>query len=76
LFGTLRAITAGLKPDEWVIVNGTQSALPGARVNPHEAPIDAESLQQLESDVVGPLTTQLTPELRTTASFATRTRQP
>jgi RND family efflux transporter MFP subunit len=76
LFGTLRAITTGLKPDEWVIVNATQSALPGARVNPHEASIDAESLQQLESDVVGPLTTQLTPELRTTASFATRTRQP
>jgi RND family efflux transporter MFP subunit len=76
LFVTLRAITAGLKPDEWVIVNGTQSVLPGARVNPHEAPIDAESLQRLESDVVGPLTTQLTPELGTTASFATRTRQP
>jgi membrane fusion protein, multidrug efflux system len=76
LFGTLRAITAGLKADEWVIVNGTQSALPGARVNPHEASIDAESLERLEGDVVGPLTTQLTPQLRTTASFATRTRQP
>jgi RND family efflux transporter MFP subunit len=76
LFGTLRAISDGLKPDERVIVNGTQFAVPGARVNPHQAPIDAESLQRLESDVVGPVITQLTPELRSTASFATRTRQP
>src|SRR5271170_948216 len=29
LFGTLRSITDGLKPAEWVIVNGLQSAMPG-----------------------------------------------
>ena len=34
LFGTLRSITDGLKPGEWVIVNGMQSAMPGAKVRP------------------------------------------
>ena len=34
LFGILRSITDGLNPDEWVIVNGMLSAMPGAKVDP------------------------------------------
>ena len=58
LFGTLRSITDGLKSGEWVIVNGMQSALPGVRVIPREAPIPAESLQALETVAAGSPTTQ------------------
>ena len=46
LFGTLRSITDGLKPGERVIVNGMQSAMPGAKVNPHEMPVPTESLER------------------------------
>jgi len=49
VFGTLRAINDGLKPGEWVIVNGMQHARPGAKVNPHAAPISAKALDDLES---------------------------
>src|SRR5258707_3617563 len=44
LFGTLRSISDGLKPGERVVVNGMQSAMPGAKVNPHEIPVPTESL--------------------------------
>src|SRR5438270_363519 len=36
LFGPLRSITKGLQSGEWVIVDGMQSAQPGARVNPRK----------------------------------------
>lgn len=49
LFGTLRSITSGLKSGEHVVVNGMQSARPGATVNPHEAPISTASLGELET---------------------------
>jgi RND family efflux transporter MFP subunit len=65
LFGTLRSVTDGLKPGEWVIVNGMQSAPAGARVSPREAPIPAESLQALETVAAGSLTTQSALGLRT-----------
>ena len=67
LFGTLRSITDGLKPGERVIVNGMQSAQPGAKVTPHEAPISAESLDALESIAAGSPTTQESPAMRTAA---------
>jgi RND family efflux transporter MFP subunit len=54
LFGNLRSITDGLKPDERVIVNGMLSAMPGAKVNPHEVAISTESLDALESIAAGP----------------------
>jgi multidrug efflux system membrane fusion protein len=49
VFGTLRSITEGLKSGEWVIVNGLQYAAPGAKVDPHQAPIPAQALDALES---------------------------
>ncbi len=67
LFGTLRSITGGLKPGEWVIVNGMQSARPGAKVNPHEAPVSSESLGALDSIAAGSPATQARPEMRSAA---------
>jgi hypothetical protein len=67
LFGTLRSITDGLKPDERVIVNGMLSAMPGAKVNPHEVPIPTESLDALESIAAMPPPSQAPPERRAAA---------
>ncbi|MCE9590259.1 MAG: efflux RND transporter periplasmic adaptor subunit [Planctomycetes bacterium] len=39
LFGSLRAIASGLEPNERVIVNGLQMAMPGMKVHPTEEPI-------------------------------------
>src|SRR6202045_4453845 len=50
LFGTLRSITDGLKPGEKVIVNGMQFAQSGAKVIPHEVPVQTTSLEAMESD--------------------------
>jgi membrane fusion protein, multidrug efflux system len=58
LFGTLRAITDGLKPGERVVVNGMQFAQSGAKVTPHEVPVPTESLDALD-------TTPSKPDLRT-----------
>jgi RND family efflux transporter MFP subunit len=65
LFGTLRSISDGLKPGERVIVNGMQSAMPGAKVNPHEIPVPTESLSALESLAARPPITQTPPAMRT-----------
>lgn len=65
LFGTLRSITDGLKPDDKVIVNGMQSAMPGAKVDPHEIPVPTESLSALESIAARPPITQTPPAMRT-----------
>jgi RND family efflux transporter MFP subunit len=67
LFGTLRSITDGLKPGERVIVNGMLSAMPGAKVDPHEVPIPAEALAALEDAAAGSRATQETPAMRTAA---------
>jgi multidrug efflux system membrane fusion protein len=67
LFGTLRSITDGLKPGERVIVNGMLSATPGAKVEPHQVPIPAESLTTLESIAAGSPAKQETPAMRTAA---------
>src|SRR5258708_32748589 len=64
LFGALRSITASLKPGERVVVNGMQSAMPGAKVNPHEIPVPTESLSALESIAARPIT-QTPPAMRT-----------
>jgi RND family efflux transporter MFP subunit len=63
LFGTLRSITDGLKPGERVIVNGLQSAQPGAKVIPHEVPVPTQSLDALESIAARP--PQTLPNMRT-----------
>jgi len=63
LFGNLRSITDGLKPDERVIVNGMLSAMPGAKVNPHEVAISTESLDALESIAAGPRPAPAPPEM-------------
>jgi RND family efflux transporter MFP subunit len=73
LFGTLRSITEGLKPGEWVIVSGMQSARPGAKVNPHEAPVSTQSLNELESMTAGLPSTQGLSDVR---SAARRDSQP
>jgi RND family efflux transporter MFP subunit len=72
LFGTLRSITDGLKPGERVIVNGMLSAMPGAKVDPHEVPIPTESLAALESLAGEPPITQAPLEMRTAARSVTR----
>src|SRR5712671_788587 len=66
LFGTLRSITAGLKPGELVVVNGMLSAMPGAKVEPHEVTVSTESLDALESMAAGS-PTQERPAVRTAA---------
>jgi RND family efflux transporter MFP subunit len=63
LFGTLRSITDGLKPGERVIVNGLQSAQPGAKVIPHEVPVPTQSLDALDSIAARP--PQTLPNMRT-----------
>lgn len=75
LFGTLRSITDGLKPGEWVIVNGMLSAMPGAKVNPHEVPVSTESLNALESIAARQPASYEPPEMRTAAQ-SVRNRQP
>jgi RND family efflux transporter MFP subunit len=67
LFGSLRSITDGLKPGEWVIVSGMQSALPGAKVAPRRAPISAQSLDELESMTAGLPASQTLPDVRIVA---------
>jgi multidrug efflux system membrane fusion protein len=69
LFGTLRSITDGLKPGERVVVNGMLSAMPGAKVNPHEVSVPTESLGALESIAAGPPVTQRPPAMPTAARF-------
>jgi len=64
LFGSLRSITDGLSPDERVIVNGMLSAMPGAKVDPHEVPIPTESLDALESIAAMPPQSQAPPAMR------------
>jgi RND family efflux transporter MFP subunit len=65
LFGTLRSISDGLKPGERVVVNGMQSAMPGAKVDPHEIPVPTESLDALESIAAGPPSRQVPLAMRT-----------
>lgn len=65
LFGSLRSISDGLKPGERVVVNGMQSAMPGAKVDPHEIPVPTESLSALESIAARPPITQTPPAMRT-----------
>ncbi len=67
LFGSLRSITDGLKAGEWVIVSGMQSAPPGAKVNPRQAPISAQSLDELESMTAELPVSQTLPDVRTAA---------
>ncbi len=65
LFGTLRSVTDGLKPDERVIVNGMQFAQSGAKIIPHEVPVPTQSLDALESIAAEPPSTQTPSEMRT-----------
>jgi membrane fusion protein, multidrug efflux system len=67
LFGTLRSITDGLKPGERVIVNGTLSAMPGTKVEPHEVAVSTQSLDALESIAAGSPAAQEPLEMRAAA---------
>jgi membrane fusion protein (multidrug efflux system) len=50
--GGRREVTAGLAPDDWVIVNGLQRARPGATVQPqHAEPPADESVTQVPSSL-------------------------
>ncbi len=53
LFGSLRSIVDGLKPEDRVIVNGLQLVRPGAKVNPQDAPIPPEYITALEASASG-----------------------
>ena len=53
LFGSLRSITDGLKPDDRVIVNGLQLVRPGAKVKPQNVPIPPESIAALDVSTSG-----------------------
>jgi len=69
LFGNLRAIASGLKAGEHVVVNGLQQARPGAKVEPREVPIPAESLSALASPgAESPDLSQTSPPLSTGAT--------
>lgn len=46
LFGKLRSIVEGLKPDERVIVSGLQRAVPGSKVEAHEEAIPEDEAPQ------------------------------
>ena len=65
VFGNLRSISEGLKPGERVIVDGMQSAQPGAKVIPHEVVISTASLDASDSVAAAPPVTQTQPEMRT-----------
>src|SRR3984957_3553768 len=67
LFGNLRSITDGLKPGEKVIVNGTLSAMPGTKVEPHEVAVSTQSLDALESIAAGSPAAQEPLEMRAAA---------
>jgi multidrug efflux pump subunit AcrA (membrane-fusion protein) len=43
LHKSLRIVREGIGPDDWVIVNGTQRARPGQKVNPKREPIKMTS---------------------------------
>jgi multidrug efflux pump subunit AcrA (membrane-fusion protein) len=65
VFGNLRSITEGLKPDERVIVDGMQFAQPGAKVIPHEVAVSTSSLDASDSVAAAP-SVRLTPsDMRT-----------
>jgi RND family efflux transporter MFP subunit len=53
LFGSLLSVTAGLKPDDRVIVNGLQLVRPGGKATPKDAPIPAESIAALDASSSG-----------------------
>jgi RND family efflux transporter MFP subunit len=53
LFGSLRSITEGLKPEERVIVNGLQLVRPGGKAMPQEAPIPPDAIAALEASASG-----------------------
>ncbi|MEO8790872.1 MAG: efflux RND transporter periplasmic adaptor subunit [Chthoniobacteraceae bacterium] len=53
LFGGLRSIVDGLKPDERVIVNGLQLVRQGAKAKPVSAPIPPESIAAMEASASG-----------------------
>jgi RND family efflux transporter MFP subunit len=44
--GGLRVVERGLKPDEWLIVNGVQRVRPGTKVVPREGPMPAASVPE------------------------------
>jgi len=50
LVGEMRVIQTGLKPDEWVIVDGIQFARPGAKVTPDRKSSAAEQPLQSKSE--------------------------
>lgn len=58
LFGNLRQIDKGLKPGQWIVVNGVQKAREGSKVEPHQAPVPTESLDALEATGQGASNTQ------------------
>lgn len=70
LFGSLRSITDGLKPEERVIVNGLQLARPGGKVTPQDAPIPAESIAALEASSSGLASARSAPAPAPTATPA------
>jgi membrane fusion protein, multidrug efflux system len=49
LFGSFRAIESGLSPDERIVVNGLQRAIPGLKVEPQEVPMDVTGFKGLAS---------------------------
>jgi RND family efflux transporter MFP subunit len=70
LFGELRAIESGIKPDDRIIVNGLQRARPGTKVNPTEQTIPASALVLTAP---GSPTTQALPTTRMMATTAPTT---
>lgn len=51
LFGSLRAITSGLDPQDRIVVNGLQKAMPGAKVTAQEEAIPTEALNAADAEL-------------------------
>jgi RND family efflux transporter MFP subunit len=68
LFGTLRSIVSGLKPDDRVIINGQMHARPGAKVSAMETTIQVDPAAFSDPATAGPTTIPTTGPASTDAS--------
>ena len=75
LFGKLRSITDGLKPDDKIVINGVMHARPGAEVAPTEGTIEFDAASLAGPGGTAPKTVPSTgpnsPDESTTAAPAT-----
>ncbi len=74
-FDGMRVVTRGLKPDEWIIVNGLLRVRPGMKVNATRAAIPDRDIRYLPDDA-GAATRPATTQSATTQSATRPATQP